>query len=292
MVDISSALGPEHPGVLNFPSLSELDREELLRIARTVASDVGRFLITDRPKELHASVKSSPTDVVTEMDRIAEQRIIAKISSRRPHDGFLGEEGTSQSGFSGVTWIIDPIDGTTNYLYRLPMWSVSIGVAVGTTVVAGVVEVPAMGVQYFGSLGKGAWMASQSKTDAQILTCRDSSRLAQSLVATGFGYSEHRRAQQALILTQVLPHVRDLRRSGAASVDLCWVAAGLVDGYYEYGLHPWDYAAGALIAEEAGARVADLYGGPPTERTIMASAPGIFDELRALLLAANADSCT
>lgn len=290
MVEIGEALSPGHPGLSGVAVPQTLDGRELLTLARGVAREVGLFLTLDRPSELMTDVKSSPTDVVTEMDRAAEQRIIEAISSRRPDDGFLGEEGASHLGSTGVTWIIDPIDGTTNYLYRLPLWSVSIGVSVGTTVVAGVVDLPELGVQYFAARGEGAWMTTPSSTDPQRLTCSNASSLSRSLVATGFGYSEARRAHQARVLNHVLPNVRDLRRSGAASVDLCWVATGFLDCYYEYGLHPWDYAAGALIAEEAGARVSDLYDGPPSTFTTIASAPGVFEELRDVLVDANADT--
>ncbi len=280
----------ERPGGLENTPTDEGSLRELLMLARGLGRETGQFLLRDRPAVLRTETKSSSTDVVTEMDRAAENQIISGLQRMRPTDGYLGEEGGRQAGSSGVTWIIDPIDGTTNYLYGIPIWAVSIAAAIDGDVVVGVVDIPDLGVQYFGHRGGGSWIERQAGDDAVPLTCSNQTSLSQSLVATGFGYDSRQRESQARILTGVLPRVRDVRRAGAASVDLCWVAEGLVDAYYEFGLQPWDFAAGALIAQESGARVGNLHGGPPGEATTYAAAPGIADELRSLLMQYEADS--
>jgi myo-inositol-1(or 4)-monophosphatase len=291
MAKISDRPSFERPGVLGNTPTDEGRFRELLTLARSLAHTTGQFLLTDRPLQLQTETKSTSTDVVTEMDRAAEDRIISGIQKVRPRDGYLGEEGGRQGGSSGVTWIIDPIDGTTNYLYGIPMWAVSIAVALDGDVVVGVVDAPALGVQYFSHRGGGSWLIRDAGDDPVPLACSTQASLSQSLLATGFGYETRQRESQARILTGVLPKVRDLRRAGAASLDLCWVAEGLVDGYYEFGLQPWDFAAGALIAQESGARVGDLHGGPPGAATTYAAAPGIADALRSLLIEYDADSC-
>lgn len=270
------------------PSRDTVHSHDLLTLGRAVAHETGQFLLHNRPQILQTETKSSPTDVVTEMDQAAEKRIISAILKERPLDGYLGEEGALQPGSSGVTWIIDPIDGTTNFLYRIPMWAVSIAAAIDGEVVAGVVDAPALGVQYFGHHGGGAWTVCGPDAQPTVLICSSASELSQSLVATGFGYDIAQREKQAHVVTHVLPRVRDLRRAGAASIDLCWVAAGLVDAYYENGLQPWDFAAGALIAQEAGAHVSDLHGGPPGSGTTIAVAPGIRKALQELLIGCGA----
>jgi myo-inositol-1(or 4)-monophosphatase len=291
MATISDRSSFEHAGGEDATLTDEESLRELLTLARGLGRETGQFLLTDRPAHLRTETKSTSTDVVTDMDREAESRIISGIHRVRPTDGYIGEEGGRHAGSSGVTWIIDPIDGTTNYLYGLPMWAVSIAAAIDGDVVVGVVDAPALGVQYFSHRGGGSWLERQVGDGPVRLTCSTETSLSQSLVSTGFGYDSRQRESQARILTGVLPRVRDLRRAGAASVDLCWVAQGLVDAYYEFGLHPWDFAAGALIAQESGARVGDLHGGPPGEATTYAAAPGIADALRSLLMQYEADSC-
>ena len=194
--------------------------------------------------------------MVTEMDRASERLLVDGILGARPDDGVLGEEGTDQAGTSGVRWILDPLDGTTNYLYGHAGFAVSIGVQIDGVSVAGVVHDPLHGEVFTATLGGGA------QRNGRPISVSEESQLGNALVATGFSYEPSRRLLQAQVLAQVIPHVRDIRRMGAAAVDLCSVACGRVDAYYERGLHPWDHAAGALIAREAGALVGHLHGGP------------------------------
>ena len=179
--------------------------------------------------------------------------------------------------------MIDPIDGTVNYLYGLADWAVSIAAEVAGTVVAGVVHLPRHGETFTATLGGGAWLARGGQAPV-ALRARPGVPLPQALVATGFGYLAARRKIQGEVVAALLPLVRDIRRGGAASVDLCSVAAGRVDAYYERGLNYWDYAAGALIAAEAGAVVAGL-SGPPSGSMTIAAAPALFEELSAALAA-------
>jgi myo-inositol-1(or 4)-monophosphatase len=252
--------------------------DELLALAEDTARRAGRLLTEGRPSDLGvAATKSSSTDIVTEMDTAAERLIVSALRAARPGDGVLGEEGASSAGTSGVRWIIDPIDGTVNYLYGFPMWAVSIAASIDDQVVAGVVHVPPLGETYSAVLGRG------SRCNGVALAVNPAPSLAQALVGTGFGYEAARRARQAQILTTVLPRVRDVRRGGAASVDLCAVAAGRLDGYYERGLQPWDLAAGGLVASEAGAVVGGLGGAAAGSELVLAAPPGLFTELHDLL---------
>lgn len=270
------------------------DQPTLLDVCRSIAEDVASFLVTERPEVLGRSSKSSPTDVVTEMDTAAEHRIRRLLAEHRPDDGMLGEEGTGSPGSTGVIWVVDPIDGTTNYLYRNPAWAVSIAAVVDGVSVAGCVAAPQLQMICCASRGGGAWWITEGREVRLAVSAQED--LDQALVSTGFGYTVERRRRQAQIAAGLLPTIRDIRRSGAASIDLCWVASGLVDAYYERGLHPWDFAAGALIVEEAGGVVSMLDGaevwptGPEDgERaTIVASAQGISDPLRRSLIALGA----
>lgn len=257
--------------------------DDLLRIAQEAASRAGALLRDGRPADLAvAHTKSSPIDVVTEMDIAAEKLITGLITEQRPHDGLLGEEGASDEGTSGVRWIIDPLDGTVNYLYGLPSWAVSIAAEQDGETVVGVVHAPLRGETYQAVRGRGAW-ATGGWEGERPLAVRTAPPLAQALVSTGFGYLAERKAAQAAVTARVIPLVRDIRRGGSAAIDLCDVAAGRLDGYYERGLNPWDYAAGDLIAREAGA----LTGGRPAERLsgelAIAAPPGVFEPLQALL---------
>jgi myo-inositol-1(or 4)-monophosphatase len=276
---------------------------ELLDLAVSVATEAGRLLASGhspgRPEVV--GTKSSPTDVVTRMDRATEELIIGRIAAVRPGDAFLGEEGgavrpaaarrpatagppaAGQPAGAAVRWIIDPIDGTVNYLYGLPDWAVSIAAERGGGIVAGVVHVPARGELFTAIAGAGAWLRTGPSGRAVPLRCNTGMSLSQALVATGFGYRAGRRAVQGEVVAALLPRVRDLRRSGSAAMDLCAVAAGRVDAYYERGINYWDRAAGGLIAQEAGARVAGLLGKPAGPELTIAASPGLFGELHALL---------
>ncbi len=219
----------------------------LLDLARSVALEAAELLMAGlRRGNLAVDTKTSPTDMVSEMDRAAEQLIVDMLRSARPHDAILGEEGANDAGTSGVRWVVDPIDGTTNYLHGLPGFAVSIAAELHGTTVAGVVADPMHNETFTAVAGGGARRNGEPISVATV----DDPSLA--LVSTGFSYDPERRRRQAAVLVAVLPAVGDLRRMGAASVDLCSVACGRVDAHYERGLQPWDYAAGALVATEAG----------------------------------------
>jgi myo-inositol-1(or 4)-monophosphatase len=257
------------------------DAAALLDLAVDTALRAGDLLVRGRPADLRvAATKSSPTDVVTEMDRASERLIIDSLLAARPDDGVLGEEGAARPGGSGVRWIVDPIDGTVNYLYDLPGWAVSIAAEVDGEVVAGVVAVPSQREVFTAVRGKGAWL------DGRPISCAAAVPLDRALVATGFGYEVGRRAHQAEVLRGVLPRVRDIRRGGSCALDLCGVACGRLDGYYEGGPNAWDFAAGGLIAREAGARVEGIDDGGAlryASELIVAAAPDLFPALRELL---------
>jgi myo-inositol-1(or 4)-monophosphatase len=272
------------------------ESEDLLDLATKVAVAAGRLLIGSGGRPEVVATKSSPTDVVTEADQAAESLIRDLIAEERPGDRILGEEGGEiappggQGGRSAVRWIVDPLDGTVNYLYGLPDWAVSIAAEVDGTVVAGAVFVPRRDELYSARLGNGAWLSSGAldwrgeDTGSPVrLSCNHDVPLAQALVATGFGYEAGRRQVQGDVLRAVLPQVRDIRRGGSAAVDLCSVASGTVDAYYERGVNLWDIAAGGLIAAEAGARVTGLHGRPPSPSMTIAAAQPLLGELHDLL---------
>jgi myo-inositol-1(or 4)-monophosphatase len=251
---------------------------ELLTLAVDIAREAGEMLLAKRPARPEVlATKSSPTDVVTALDKAAEELIRARIAQARPADAVLGEEGGDTPGEGGVRWVVDPIDGTVNFLYGLPDWAVSIGVEVDGEIVAGVVNNIPRGQLFSASKGEGAWL------DDERLWCNTGVPLDRALVATGFGYGADRRRVQAEVLAQVMPRIRDIRRSGSCAVDLCSVAAGRVDAYFERGTNYWDHAAGGLIATEAGARIGGLYGRPVHPDLVMCAAPGLFEELHDLL---------
>ncbi|WP_340557172.1 inositol monophosphatase family protein [Streptomyces sp. GSL17-111] len=251
---------------------------ELLDVALEAARRAGDLLRDGRPADLGvAATKSSPIDVVTEMDLAAEKLITGFLGERRPDDGLLGEEGASATGRSGVRWIIDPIDGTVNYLYGRADWAVSVAAELDGETVVGVVHAPARGETHHAVLGQGA------RRDGVPVRCRPGTTLDQALVATGFNYVQATRDAQGAVVRALLPQVRDIRRSGSAALDLCDVASGRLDGYYERGTHPWDYAAGDLIAREAGALTGGLPGAPPGRELLVAASPEVFGVLQPLL---------
>ncbi len=230
----------------------------------------------------HVGTKSSGTDMVTEMDRASEALIVERLLTARPEDGILGEEGADVRGTSGVTWVIDPLDGTTNYLYGYPGFSVSIAALRGDVTVAGVVVDPIHRETFTAVAGGGA------RCNGERLAGPRSCPLGEVLLGTGFSYDPARRARQGEAIAAVLPQVRDVRRGGGAAVDQCWVGRGRLDAFFERGLAPWDLAAGALIAAEAGARVGDLDGGPAGGHGVLAAHPDRFDELATCLREAGA----
>jgi myo-inositol-1(or 4)-monophosphatase len=270
------------------------DPEALLRIAVDAAREAGQLLASwrgdERPEVI--DTKSSPTDVVTEMDRKSEVLITRAIRAVRPGDTVLGEEGGQTTGGRDgpgrVRWVVDPLDGTVNYLYGLPDWAVSIAAEVDGVVLAGVVEVPRYGETFTAVAGQGAWLHRDgSRRVAAALRCTRGVALGQALVATGFGYDSGRRRVQGEVVAALLPYVRDIRRGGSAAVDLCSVAAGRMDAFFERGLNYWDYAAGGLIAREAGAVVGGLSGRAESNSMTIAAGPGLYHQLDAFLTTLN-----
>jgi myo-inositol-1(or 4)-monophosphatase len=320
--------------------VSAPDAGELLALAAKTAAAAARLLADEgaqaRPEVVET--KSSLTDVVTEMDRRAEALITEQIRAARPGDAILGEEGGETHGAAApgqpdggtpaaeVRWIVDPLDGTVNYLYGLSDWAVSIAAEVAGTIVAGVVAVPLHGETFLAVRGQGAWRRTDSGLHSAIgsgaigsgaigsgaigsgaigsgaigsgadgdttLRCNRGVPLGQALVGTGFGYLPGRRRVQGEVVSALLPQIRDIRRGGSASVDLCMVAAGRLDAFYERGLNYWDYAAGALIAAEAGARVTGLAGRPPGSSMTVAAGPGLYEQLTGALAALSPERDT
>ncbi|MEV6665568.1 inositol monophosphatase family protein [Streptomyces nigra] len=263
--------------------MTDAPPSDLLALAREAARRAGDLLRDGRPADLAvAATKSSPIDVVTEMDIAAEKLITDVISGRRPQDGFLGEEGAATEGTSGVRWVIDPLDGTVNYLYGLPTWSVSIAAERDGETVAGVVAAPMRGETYYAVRGGGAWATGPWEGERR-LACRPTAPLDQALVSTGFNYVSEVRTHQAEVARRLIPLLRDIRRSGSAAMDLCDLAAGRLDGYYERGLNAWDVAAGDLIAREAGAVTGGRPGERPSRDLTVAATPGVFEPLQRLL---------
>jgi len=256
--------------------------DDLGALAARLATEAGALVIelADEARGW-ASTKSSATDVVTLADTTAEELIVRGLRSARPDDGLEGEEGASVAGSSGVVWHIDPIDGTTNFLYAVPAFSVSIAAAINDEVVAGVVYDPSGELLYQAVKGAGA------TCNGQPLACSSLDELSTALVATGFGYRAEQRRHQATMLVEVIPRIRDIRRFGSAALDLCAVARGHVDAYYEQGLNRWDLAAGALVAAESGATVGNLTGGRADATLTLASAPSLFEPLKELLVTAG-----
>jgi myo-inositol-1(or 4)-monophosphatase len=246
---------------------------ELLALALSVAREAAELVRTRReaPVEV-ADTKTSLVDVVTEADRASEDLVRSLLVAARPDDAFLGEETGGEAGSSGVRWVVDPIDGTVNFLYGIPQYAVSVAAEVDGAAVAGVVVNAATGVEYAAILGGGA------TRDGRPIGVRAPAPLAERLLLTGFSYDAERRAVQAAALARLLPRVRDIRRLGSCALDLCHVAEGLADGYVEEAVKLWDHAAGGLIAREAGARTGLYAGAGGLEALVAAPAHG-FDEI-------------
>lgn len=260
-----------------------------VELAMSIAKEAGELLLA-RPEHLEIDTKSSATDVVTQMDRKAEAYLVAQLTKHRPDDAILGEEGANSQGSSGLQWVIDPIDGTVNYLHQIPHWCVSIGLRdlkSGETI-AGVIYAPVYDQMYISSQGLGSWVIEQGVP--RILKVSKCTQLSSAVIGTGFGYASSRRESQARVLTQVLPRVADIRRLGSCAIDLCLVADGVLDGYYERGVNDWDHAAGDLIAREAGAISSGLWGNKVGSDMIVATTPAIHAGLIAILEANSADS--
>lgn len=260
----------------------------LLDVASTLAREAGSLIKEGRDSAEVTQVKTAATDIVTQMDEAAERHIRERLAELRPEDGILGEEGSSARGTSGITWIVDPIDGTVNYLYGLPHYAVSIAAVAGD-------PIPGAWDALAGAVFDGSgrlWTAGKglgAYCDGARLHRTEGPALSHTLLATGFQYIEWQRASQARIIAGLMPQVRDIRRLGSASIDLCLAAAGQVDAYFEHGLNPWDYAAGALIAEEAGLVVAGAHGRPASPELLIAAPPNLFPALHDALVAVGGE---
>jgi myo-inositol-1(or 4)-monophosphatase len=274
----------------------------LRSVAETLAAEAAAFVRGRRAEVFGADAgaadggavraKSTPTDPVTVVDTETERLLRDRLAQLRPGDPILGEEGGGPADLTAtpadtVTWVLDPIDGTVNFVYGIPAYAVSVGAQVNGVSVAGAVADVVAGRVYSAASGLGAHVADGQGTHA--LRCTAADDLSMALLGTGFGYSMRRRTVQAALLARMLPVVRDVRRIGSAALDLCMVAAGRLDAFYEHGLQVWDCAAGALIAAEAGARVLLPAQDGPVDGAglVVAAAPGIADQLLAALERCN-----
>jgi len=270
---VSTLPGPA--ALLDLAVDTAREAADLVRAGRASAGD-------------RVDTKSSPVDVVTAVDTASEHLIVGRLLGARPDDGVLGEEEGVVAGTSGLTWVVDPVDGTVNFLYGIPAYAVSVAVVSGGadpltwTLQAGCVHAVAGGTTWTAGRGIGAWR------DGERLGPRPAPPLAQALVGTGFGYTVEERTREAAVVARLLPDVRDIRRIGSAAIDLCLVADGRLDAYYESGLNPWDMAAGSLVVAEAGGVVQGLDGGPASGAMTVAGPGALVDELAAALRRAGA----
>lgn len=251
--------------------------EDLLALAVDIAAEAARLLARFAATGFDVATKSTRTDMVTDADQGSQSLIERLIREARPDDGLLGEEGAARAGTSGVRWVFDPLDGTTNFIYGIPAYAVSIAVEVEGEVVAGVVHDVAHGEVFAAAKGRGA------RRNGATIAISGNGDLGTALMATGFAYDPGRRAEQAAMVAGVLPQIRDIRRSGSAALDLCHVASGQLDGYFEYRLNPWDIAAGGLIVREAGGVTAGFGGHTFADGYVIACGPGLVQGAKALI---------
>ena len=257
--------------------------QELLAVAVEVTREAAALAYELREQGVTGvATKSTATDVVTAADKATERYVRDALRVRRPGDTVLGEETGQSTGTGAVRWILDPIDGTVNYLYGLPQYAVSLAAERDGVVVAGTVRNIASGEEWTATRGGGAYRAGRRLAGSAVTD------LGQALVATGFGYAADRRGHQARVLARLMPEIRDIRRFGSAALDLCFAAEGRVDAYFEKGLNVWDHAAGGLIAAEAGLLVTGLAGAPPGPDLLLAAPPGIHRALHDALVAYDA----
>jgi myo-inositol-1(or 4)-monophosphatase len=255
--------------------------EALRDLAVEVARAAGELVVRLRTDGVEvADTKSSPIDIVTEADRACERLIRDRLLGARPDDGIVGEEGSQRAGTSGVVWIVDPIDGTVNYLYGLPHYAVSIAAELAGDVVAGVVLAPVLGLEYVATRGGGA------TCNGRPIRPRPVAPMSERLVATGFSYEQPARTRQAAYIARLLPQVRDLRRLGSCALDVCGVAAGTVDAYVEEGAHIWDHAAAGLILAEAGG-VLEVTRSSAGKRVLIGASQRGFADFRAAVVDAG-----
>lgn len=262
----------------------ELD--ELAALTVELAEGAAAQVRDAASSELTIASKTTATDLVTDADRHVERWLIDELRRRRPGDAVLGEEGGNRAAGaepSAVRWVLDPIDGTVNFVLGLPQFAVSVAAEVDGVVVAGAVANPITGETFSARRGAGAFNGTRRLYGPRPVP------LERAVVATGFAYDPKVRSRQIAVVAPLLPRIADIRRLGAAALDLCYVAAGRVDAYFEAGLHPWDYAAGALIATEAGCRLTGLRGRPPSGRFLAVAGPGLAADFFALLQELDAD---
>jgi myo-inositol-1(or 4)-monophosphatase len=248
--------------------------KDLLELAQRIGAEAGALLM-DRPLAFEIESKSTAIDIATQMDTKAEKFIVQSLLAARPDDGIIGEEGSSVASKSGITWVIDPLDGTVNYFYGLPGWNVSIAAKDSEGVIVGVVTAPTINSTWWATRGGGAFY------NGKAIKCNDPVEVDRALVATGFQYDVADRVSQLEDFAKLVPVVRDMRRNGAAAVDLCHVAMGALDGYYEAGLKEWDWSAGGLVATEAGATF-KKYGEGPMQISMVAG-PYLHAQLQEIL---------
>jgi myo-inositol-1(or 4)-monophosphatase len=245
---------------------------ELVSLAEEVARAAGALLM-QRPDSFTFTEKSSAVDFATQMDQQAESLIVKSLLAARPDDGIIAEEGAAQPSKTGITWVIDPLDGTVNYLYGLPGWNISIAAKNQEGVIAGVVFAPTINSLWKAAKDGGAYLNNKA------IKCNDPVNLNLALIATGFSYDLELRKEQGARIQKLIPQIRDLRRNGAAAVDLCYVAMGAVDAYFESSLKEWDFAAGGLIATEAGALISGRTGGAPDGDMVVCAGPSLHAQL-------------
>lgn len=253
--------------------------QELLRLAVDIAQDAGTMLLDHfrKPAEGVES-KSTPTDLVSAADKASESRILEQIISKRPDDGVLSEEGGGETSSSGLTWVVDPLDGTVNFLFGIPQWAVSIAIEDEAGGLVGVVHQPTTGETFTAVRGEGAFLGSER---IQVSAREE---LSSALIGTGFAYDARARVVQAEIATRVLPRTRDIRRAGSAALDLAALSCGRLDGFYEAPMERWDKAAGVLLITEAGGVVSELPAPLDLSPGVIAGNPDLHDQLRALVL--------
>jgi myo-inositol-1(or 4)-monophosphatase len=260
-----------------------VDEDDLERLAIELARGAAGRVQDGRRAALEVASKSTATDLVTEVDKATERWLVEELTRRRPGDAILGEEGGDHAGRSGMRWLLDPIDGTVNFVLGIPHYAVSVAAARGGVVVAGAVCNAASGETFHARRGGGAFV------DGRQLAGPRGVPLSRAVVATGFGYDPALRARQVAVVAPMLPAVADIRRLGSAALDLCFLAAGRVDAFFEAGLNAWDHAAGGLIAEEAGCVVSGLRGQPPSARMVAAAGPALAADFFALLESLGGD---
>lgn len=251
----------------------------LLEIAESLARRAGQHALSGRQGDngrLEVDTKTTPTDIVTRYDRECEEIIVTGLASLFPHDAIVGEEGASRPGTSGIEWHIDPIDGTANYFFDLPTWAVSIGARDADGPLVGAVYLPVLDEMFSAARGSGATL------NGRRIIPRGITDLSQALLGTGFSYDPVARGRHGRAVARMVARVRDIRRLGAASVDMCFVACGRLDAYVEAGLHSWDVTAARLVLTEAGCTVSDLHGGPASDSEVIAASPGLHSAVVAL----------